>query len=144
MIEKIFIDTDVILDVALKRDVFGKYGAIIFDSIEKKLFNGYTSSTIITNIYYVQRKLESHNKAINFIRKLLLLLKILPVDSEIIHKAVESNFKDFEDSIQNETALKYNVDYLITRNLNDYKKTQLEVLSPEEFIKIKISNIAGY
>ncbi|HPY88937.1 MAG TPA: PIN domain-containing protein [Spirochaetota bacterium] len=138
MKEKIFIDTDVILDVALKRDEFGLFGALIFDNIEKGIFEGFTSSIIINNIYYIQRKIESREKAINFIKKLIKLIKVLDVDEDVIKKALDSEMKDFEDSIQNEVALKNNIETIITRNTADYKKSKLKIYTSEEFVNIKI------
>ena len=96
MTEKIFIDTDVILDIVLKRYVFGKLGVRILNAIENKLFEGYTSSTIITNIYYVQRKLESHNKAIIFLLSLIpiFLLNSNSVTFTVIYILFKSKKKD--------------------------------------------------
>jgi predicted nucleic acid-binding protein len=145
MREKLFFDSDVILDIATNREPFSVPAAVLLSKIEQKEYGGYTSSTVITNVYYVQRKLESHSKSIQFIKKLRLILKILAVDDEIIQKALESSFKDFEDGIQYQTALKHRVDFFITRNIEDYKKSRIAYYTPEEFLSFtSIRNRADF
>jgi PIN domain. len=137
MKEKLFIDSDIILDIALSREPHFLPSSLILSSIESKLLDGFTSSIIISNIYYILRKLESHKSAIEFIAKLRLIIKILPVTDEIIKLSLESNFKDFEDSMQYYTAIINNIDYLITRNVKDYARTDISVHTPEEYLKLK-------
>ncbi len=144
MKNRLFIDSDIILDIALNRQPFFNSSSLLLSSIEIKLFEGYTSSIIISNLYYIIRKIESHRHAIDFISKLGLLLKVLPVDDEVIKKSLESSFKDFEDAIQYYTALAGNINYIITRNVKHYTRSEIHVHTPEEFIKLKeISNRIG-
>ncbi len=137
MKDKLFIDSDIILDIALTRDPHFHSSSIILSLIETKVLEGFTSSVVVSNLYYILRKLESHKAAIDFISKLWLILKILSVTDEIIKLGLESKFKDFEDSIQYYTALMNNVDYLITRNVKDYSRSGIKVHTPDEFIKLK-------
>ncbi|MCL1991642.1 MAG: PIN domain-containing protein [Spirochaetes bacterium] len=87
-------------------------------------------------MYYIQRKLIGHEAAINFLKNLRLLLTVLSVDDQTVQKALESEFKDFEDAIQYFTALENKVDCIITRNINDYNKSLLPVYSPTELLNI--------
>ena|SRR4030042_1438723 len=137
MKDKLFIDSDIILDIALSRDPHFLSSSLILSLIESKLLDGFTSSIIISNLYYILRKLESHKIAIDFITKLRLIIKILPVTDETIKLALESKFKDFEDALQYYTAILNNIDYLITRNVKDYARTDIKVHTPDEFIKLK-------
>jgi predicted nucleic acid-binding protein len=137
MKDKLFIDSDIILDIALNRQPHFHSSALIVSSIEIKLFDGYTSSVIVSNIYYIIRKIESHKRAIDFISKLRLLIKVLPVDDEVIKKSLESNFKDFEDAIQYYTALSNHINYIITRNVRHYTRSEIHVHTPEQYIKMK-------
>lgn len=137
MKEKLFIDSDIILDIALSREPHFPSSSLILSLIESKLLDGYTSTIIISNLYYILRKLESHKIAIDFITKLRLIIKILPVTDEIIKLSLESKFKDFEDALQYYTAILSNIDYLITRNVRDYARTDIKVHTPDEFIKLK-------
>jgi predicted nucleic acid-binding protein len=74
------------------------------------------------------------NKATKNIQKLNALLSILAVDEKIIELALSSNFRDFEDAIQYYVAIENNIEYLITRNVKDYKLAQISILTAEEFL----------
>jgi predicted nucleic acid-binding protein len=137
MKEKLFIDTDVIIDIAINREPFSIAAAKLLSQIEYKNFIGYTSSLIFNNVYYVQRKVANSEVAIHFLKKLRLIVKVLGVDDIIIQKALESSFSDFEDAIQYYTSTENNMDYIITRNVDDYKKSIIPVHTPDEFLKLK-------
>ena len=133
--KKIFFDTDVILDISIKRELDIKDSVKLIDMAENGLYKGYTSTIIFSNIYYIQRKLIGHEVSINFLKNLRLLVTVLNVDDSIIHKALESDFNDFEDAIQYFTAIENSMDCIITRNVDDYKKSIIPVYTPTELIK---------
>jgi predicted nucleic acid-binding protein len=139
--EKLFFDNDIILDISIERDKSLKNDvneAIkLINLVESGEYKGYTSTIIFTNTYYIQRKLKDHNTAINFLKKLRLLLTVLNVDDKIIQKALESGFNDFEDAVQYYTAIENKMDYIITRNTDDYKKASIKVYSPFQYLKTK-------
>ena len=132
---KLFFDTDVILDISIARKMDIKESVRIINNVENGLYKGYTSSVIFSNIYYIQRKLIGHEISINFLKNLRILLTILNVDDSIIHRALESEFNDFEDAIQYFTAMENNMDCIITRNVSDYKKSIIPVYTPKELLK---------
>ncbi len=132
----LFIDTDVIIDFLLDRKPFSREAAIIFTLIEQKKLRGYSSSLTFSNLYYVLRKIESHNKVISKLDSLSKLVGILKVEEQTIKNALASGFPDFEDSIQYYSAI-YNkkIDVIITRNIRDYKKSDIPVMTPGDFLK---------
>ena len=133
----IFIDTDVIIDFLIDREPHSREAAIIFTLIEQKKLKGYVSSLTFNNLYYVLRKIESHNKVIAKLDSISRLLTILKVDQQIIKLAIASEFPDFEDSIQYNCALGYKkIDVLITRNIKDYKGSQIPVMTPAIYLKM--------
>ena len=133
--KKIFFDTDVILDISIKRELDINDSVKLINLVENGLVKGYTSTIIFSNVYYIQRKLIGHEVSINFLKNLRLLLTVLNVDDSIIHKALESDFNDFEDAIQYFTAIENTMDCIITRNVNDYKKSIIPVYTPTELLK---------
>jgi predicted nucleic acid-binding protein len=141
MKEKLFFDNDVILDISIQRDELLKNDvneAIkLINLVEADEYKGYTSTVIFTNTYYIQKKLKDHNTSINFLKKLRLILTVLNVDDKIIQKALESGFNDFEDAVQYFTAIENKMDYIITRNIEDYKKSTIKVYTPSQYLKIK-------
>jgi predicted nucleic acid-binding protein len=135
-LKKIFFDTDVILDISIERDMYIKDSVKVINLVEDNLYNGYTSSIIFTNTYYIQRKFIGHDMSISFLKNLRTLLTVLNVDDIIIEKALESEFNDFEDAVQYFTAMKNNMDCIVTRNVNDYAKSMIPVYTPAELLKI--------
>ena len=133
----IFIDTDVIIDFLIDREPHSREAAIIFTLIEQKKLKGYVSSLTFSNLCYVLRKIESHNKVIAKLDSISRLLTILKVDQQIIKFAIASGFPDFEDSIQYNCALDYKkIDVLITQNIKDYKGSQIPVMTPAIYLKM--------
>jgi predicted nucleic acid-binding protein len=133
---EIFIDTDVIIDFLIDRKPHSGEAAIIFTLIEQKKLKGYVSSLTFSNLYYVLRKIESHNKVIAKLDSLSKMLTILKVDQQIIKDSIASGFSDFEDSIQYNCALDFKkIDVLITRNTKDYKNSELPVMTPADYLK---------
>ena len=133
--KKIYFDNDVILDISIKRELDIKDSVVLLNLVEAGLFKGYTSSVIFTNTYYIQRKLVGHEISINFLKKLRLLLAILNVGDLIIQKALESEFRDFEDAVQYFAAVENKMDCIITRNVEDYKNSTVPIYTPKEFLK---------
>lgn len=133
----IFIDTDVIIDFLIDREPHSREAAIIFTLIEQKKLKGYVSSLTFSNLYYVLRKIESHKKVIVKLDSISRLLTILKVDQQTIKYAIASGFPDFEDSIQYNCALDYKkIDVLITRNIKDYKGSEIPVMTPADYLKM--------
>ena len=132
--KNIFFDTDVILDVSIKREMDIKDSVKLINFVEDGLYKGYTSTIIFSNIYYIQRKLIGHEISIKFLKNLRLILSVLNVNDSIINKALESEFKDFEDAIQYFTAVENNMDCIITRNVKDYQNSIIPVYTPMELL----------
>jgi predicted nucleic acid-binding protein len=133
----LFIDTDVIIDFLIDRKPHSREAAIIFTLIENKKIKGYVSSLTFSNLYYVLRKFETHNKVIAKLDSISRMLTILKVDQQTVKDAIVSKFTDFEDSIQYYCALENKrIDVLITRNTKDYKKSQIPVMTPADYLKM--------
>ena len=134
--KRAFLDTNIILDLLGKRLSHYYYAAELFTLAEKKSIQLYVSSLTFSNLYYILRKIRNRETAIISLKKLKLLIKILSVDNDIIERSLISNFNDFEDAIQYHTAKTNSIDYLITRNIKDFTNCQINILLPEEYLKI--------
>jgi predicted nucleic acid-binding protein len=138
---KIFFDSDVILDIALERRAFLRDSLNLINFVEHLEYAGFTSSNIFTNVYYISKKLTNHTAAINFLKKIRSVLKVLNVDDTIIQKALDSDWQDFEDAVQYFTAIQNKCNFIITRNKDDYKKSNIPVYTPTEYLNMdKIRN----
>ena len=136
MIKKVFVDSDVILDVATGRMPFVENSKASLSLIEGGYALGVISANSITNIYYVLRKISSNEKARLFIKTILKYISIITVDHDSVLTALDSKFTDFEDGVQNYCALKNQCDLILTRNIKDYTNSELQVLEPCEFIAL--------
>ncbi|MBK8944688.1 MAG: PIN domain-containing protein [Ignavibacteriae bacterium] len=132
---KIFIDSDIILDLLAQREPHYIFAAKLFTLIDQKKLNGFTSPIVFTNLHYLLKKNSSNLIALKSLRKLKTLIDILPVDEKVIDQALNSEFNDFEDAIQYFTAVNNGINLLITRNKVDYKKSKISVATAEEFLK---------
>ncbi|MGI5085543.1 PIN domain-containing protein [Treponema putidum] len=134
MIKKVFIDTDIILDVALAREPFFSSSKTILAMAENNIIIGHISSNCVANIYYILRKSGGDNKARKFILNIVKYITVIAIDHQNVLEALKSKFSDFEDALQHSSAVENRCEYIITRNIEDYKSSKIKVLLPEEFI----------
>ena len=131
---KVFLDADVIIDVATQRLPFYNDSSKILSLIERGDFTGATSPVVLVNLFYIARKLLDIKAAKDYIKKLLTLLEIISVSKSEVQEAAESDFSDFEDAVQNFSAISASVDVIITRNTKDFKNSTIKVLTPQDFL----------
>ena len=131
---KVFVDTDVILDLLAERIPFFHFSAVLFTFAEMKKLELYTSPLILANTFYILRKQLGNDEAKNALRKLRILLHVVESSESIIDKALNSDFTDFEDAIQYYTALDHDIKIILTRNVRDYKNASVIVQTPEAFL----------
>jgi predicted nucleic acid-binding protein len=132
--ETIFVDTDIILDLLTRRDPFYPAAARLFTLVERGELKACASSLAFANLFYILRKEITAPRAVEALKKLKLLLTLLPVDEPVISQALDSGFRDFEDAIQYHTALAGKVATLLTRNGRDYPNPSITVCTAEEFL----------
>jgi predicted nucleic acid-binding protein len=132
----VLIDSDVVLDMLLDRQPFSTFSTEVFILCEKNEMKGYTTPVIIANVYYILRKKHTKNDVKYAISRLLDILDIVQINKEIIFEALNSDLKDFEDALQNFSAVKNGkIDTIITRNTKDYQRSTLAVYTPEMYLK---------
>lgn len=132
---KVFVDSDIILDLLAQREPYYKYAAKLFTLIDQGKIKAFTSPLIFANIHYILRKLKSREFALQSLRKLKTIVGILPIDERVIEQSLNSDFKDFEDAIQYYTSLNNGIKVILTRNVADYKSSEITVSNSEQFIK---------
>ena len=132
--KKIFLDTNIILDLLGEREGFYEASAKIMTLADKKKIQVYTSPSSISNVFYVLAKYENSKIALEKIRKFKLLCSMSVMDDEVVEKAIHSNFKDFEDAMQYFSALASNCNIIITRNEKDFKNAMIPVMNAESYL----------
>lgn len=133
--QKIFLDTNIVIDFLGERANFYQPAAKILTLADQKKIEIYTSPTSISNTYYLLSRFENTKIALEKIRKFKVLCSISMMDDEVIEKAINSDFKDFEDAMQYFSALASNCDLIVTRNEKDFKNALLPVLNGESYLE---------
>lgn len=134
----IFIDTNILLDVLRAREPFLKNSLAIWALVEREKFEGYISAISFNNTYYVLRAAVGNAKAYEAMRILRDTFRVVALDERIMNKAIDADFKDFEDAIQFFSAIHANANYIVTRNVKDFSRNDIPVLTPEAFLSIGV------
>ena len=133
----IFLDTNVIIDFLADRRPFSLTIAEIFNASLSGIVKIFVSSVSYNNIYYILRQYLSHNQTIKLLIELSEMTEIVDVTKTVIKKSLKSDFKDFEDAIQYKCALTISkIDFIVTRDSKDFKKSSLPVMNPQEAMGI--------
>lgn len=133
---KVLLDTDVILDFILQCQPFYTQAKEIFVRLAKGDFEAYVCDITILNIFYIARKQFDSAPIRGEISKLLQLVNICSANHQILQSALISPISDFEDAVQNEVAVRENLDAIITRNVKDFTNSELKIYAPDDFIQI--------
>ena len=134
--KKVFIDTNIVIDLLSKREPFYDESANLFSLADKKIIELSTSSLTIANTNYILLRQTNSKNAKEILRKLRLIVKVLSLDDKIIGVALNDNsFSDFGDGLQYFTAIENNQDLIITRNLKDFKASKLPVMTARQFLE---------
>ena len=129
----VLVDTNVIVDVLLKREAFMKEAQIIITKCADREITGYLAAHSIPNLFYILRKAYSKEERRVFIKNLCDIFHISDLNAEKIISAVQNDkFADFEDCLQEECAVEVMADYIITRNTDDYKNSRIKAVEPYE------------
>lgn len=135
MMQKLFLDTNIIIDFLGEREGFYEPAAKLMTLADQKKIQILISPTSVTTAYYILSKFENSKVALEKIRKFKLLCDISLMDNEVVEKAVNSNFKDFEDGMQYFSALASNCNVIVTRNEKDFKNALIPVINAESYLQ---------
>ncbi|MEM9920993.1 MAG: PIN domain-containing protein [Bacteroidota bacterium] len=141
MANKIFIDSDIVIDLFTDRLPFANPASEIFELSEQKEIQLYLSTASINNIYYIVRRYLGHKNTLKVIEELVEMTIIVGTTKSEILQALRNNFKDFEDSIQYSCAMTIDgVEAILTRNIKDYTNSEIAVFTPENYLKMREKN----
>ncbi|MFM1771877.1 MAG: hypothetical protein RLZZ71_1019 [Bacteroidota bacterium] len=133
---RLFIDSDVILDLVLQREEHFEFAQQLFVQYQQGKCLLFSSSIVVANLHFIIRKLHDvkfANSSVSFVSR---HFKIIEASNEDFESSIQSKFSDFEDGVQYFSALRSKkIDALITRNVKDYKHAQLPVFTPKQWLK---------
>ncbi len=135
---RLLIDTNIVIDLLSKREMFYEEAADLFSRADKKELVLTISALTFANTNYILTKLKSAKEAKEILRKFKVLVEILSLDDKITELALsDSDFTDFEDGLQYYSAIENQINVIITRNKKDFRNSKIPVLSAREFLARK-------
>jgi predicted nucleic acid-binding protein len=135
MMTRLFLDTNIVLDLLSERIPYYEAVAKIATLADTSHVTIVVSALSYSTISYFVTKIENAEMAKSKLRKFKIISEICPLDEIIIEKGLNSNFADFEDSLQYFSAVASECDILITRNGKDFKESLIPVMTADEYLK---------
>ena len=133
----ILIDLNIILDYLNKREGHEKALEIIIQCCLKKIKGFICAHEITTLSYFLEKESKDKNKTIKTISGILEMFEIIEINKTILEKALLLNINDYEDAVIVASASAKRINYIITKNIKDFKNSQIKALLPEEYLAIK-------
>lgn len=129
----IFVDTNIFIDLIADRKPYSKFAIEIFSKAESGSIQLFASSHTIATTHYLLKKYIDETSLRNILYTILDYVTIISVDANIIKKSLKSKHKDFEDAIQILAANSVSkIDCIVTRDIKDFKNSEIEVVGPDE------------
>ena len=132
---KVLIDTNVALDILLNRQPNYINAAIIFSMTKQKSIESFITASAITDIFFLSKGDLGKKPAIEALKDLLKVFKPATVTDKHIYQALYLDWNDFEDSVQYVVGESLEVDYIVTRNTDDFTFSSIAAVTPAEFLK---------
>jgi len=133
---KVILDTNVLLDIVQKREPFFPASYQVFMKSATKEIEAIIGAGSVTDIYYItNRNCKDAKQALAYIIDLLNVVNAVDTKVVDLQNAIKLNLSDFEDAVITATAMRENAEYIITRNINDYKSSPIPAISPVDFLK---------
>ena len=134
---KLLIDTNVVLDVLLRREPFFRTAAEVLSLTQRDEVREYVSASAITDIYYIANKQMKDRDAVrDLLKRLLMVVSVVAVSEREIQNALNLAWGDFEDSVQYSVALLNEMDGIVTRNPSDYQEANMRIWLPEQALEL--------
>jgi predicted nucleic acid-binding protein len=128
------LDTNIILDALFARESFGEQAAAVWKAHEDERFTGYLCAITPVNVFYIARKQVQRKQALRMMTALMDTFEISPVNRDVLRSALGLGTMDFEDAVQIASAEADGLDFIITRDINDYERSPVKALTPAEFM----------
>ena len=136
---KVFIDTNIFLDLLCRRERFLADSLKVFDLAVDGELELLISDLSIANIKYITRKDFTIDKFYEILSAFRPVFTIVPVGGKAIDEALALKARDFEDALQYFSAVHSQADFLLTRNIKDYGFASMKVMTPADFIQLHYS-----
>lgn len=131
---RVLVDTNIVMDALSGREPFFEDSYRVITLCSDNKAEGCLAAHTITNLFYLLRKQFSDETRRELLLGLFNIFYIEHIDAMKIKEALRhSDFRDFEDCLQAECAKAVFADYIVTRNIKDFKASKIPCLTPGEF-----------
>lgn len=135
--KKIFLDTNILLDVFLNREQFAEASAVVVAACEVRRVKGFVSAISLNNLHFIMSRHTGKERALEAVRIVLNIFSVVQLDEKILRMAADLPHKDFEDAIQLYSAIQAKADCIVTRDARHFPAGNPPVLTPVEFLAIE-------
>ena len=131
--KKVLIDLNIILDFLNKRNFHQEAAQLLNRCVEGKL-SGYICAHEVTTLsYFLFKEQKDKNKVAGIISSLLDIFHVIPIDETILKNSLLSPITDYEDAVIEVSAVAFDIDYILSRNISDFKQSRIPTYTPEQF-----------
>lgn len=137
MADRILIDTNVLLDYLLTREPFYNEAAQIVLACADGKIRGCIAAHSISNMFFILRKDYNVKERREILLSLCSIFDIEGIDEDKLLAGLQNeDFSDFEDCLQMECAKRYGAEYIVTRNTDDYRMSEIKAILPEDYLRL--------
>lgn len=137
MVNRILIDTNVLLDYLLTREPFYEEAKEVVLTCTQSNTKGCIAAHSIANMFYILRKDYSAKERREILFNLCRIFDIEGIDRiKLLAGLQNEEFSDFEDCLQMECAKAYGAEYIVTRDVEDYKTSEIKAILPKEYLEL--------
>ena len=131
---RLLIDANVLLDVLQNRTDFVRASALVWKLCETDQAEGFVSSLTFANLVYVMRKELTPETIEEVLKTLSLIFEMSDLTAGDLNRAARLHWNDYEDAVQSVTAERLHADYIVTRNVRDFRTGKVPAITPDELI----------
>ncbi len=135
MVTKVFIDTNIVIDILEKRMPYCTYATNLLQLASEGHVSLFATTLTFANALYVARPKIGKSQAMAVLSKMRKFINVAPSTQTEFDKSFDSDCPDFEDALQYYSAEAVDADFIITRNEKHFRFSSIPVMTAEEFLK---------
>ena len=133
---KVLLDLNVLLDFLNQREYHAEAARILDFAADNKFTACASAHEMTTLAYFLEKQEKKPGECRQTLSMLFNLFQILPVDKEILEKALHSGIDDFEDAVLEAAAIKSGTEFIVTRNVKDFVRSKVQAVNPVQFLEL--------
>jgi predicted nucleic acid-binding protein len=132
---RVAIDANVWIDFLEKRYPYYPDAANCITRAKRGQFHAVVPAHLVTTLFYGLRKSSGKERAVEIVNWIIDLFEIAECNHDTLRQAAGLTFSDFEDAVVAACAKQSGCDMIVTRNLKDFSKSPVPVISPDALLQ---------